>query len=136
MIMPYVQRRNGAIAGLFENKQPGIAEEWMDGSHSEVLAFISRVNQRPDWEAFFEAKMPLLIQVLITAEAAGAEAKQYVDFLKIEFSKRPDINLPRLRSYWNAAIAPVLTSSQVEELNLAAADYYLPFQINVQGEVF
>ena len=133
--MPYIQRRSGVIVGLFENPQAGVTDEWMDGNSQEIIEFINRANQRPDWEAFFAAKMPLLVEIMVLAEAVSPVAKQYVDFLKIEFSKQPDINLPRLARYWNAAIAEVLTPAQIEELNLSAADYHLPFQINAQGEV-
>jgi hypothetical protein len=134
--MPFVQRRNDQITGLFENQQPGMAEEWLDGTHPDVIAFISRTNRKADWDGFFAAKMSLLIPILVAAEATSPIAKQYVDFLKIEFSKRPEIDLPRMSSYWNAAISPVLTLDQIEELNLAAEDYYLPFHVNSQGVIF
>lgn len=37
--MPYVQRQGGVIVGLYANPQEGYAEEWLDGSDPEVLAF-------------------------------------------------------------------------------------------------
>jgi hypothetical protein len=133
--MPYIQRRGSVIIGLFENLQPGMAEEWIDGNAAEVLEFLNRVNRRPDWDAFFTAKMPMLIEIMVAAEAVSPAAKQYVDFLKIEFSKRPQIDPSRLAVYWNAAISPVLTPAQIEELDLAANDCNLPVQVNAQGEL-
>ena len=37
--MPYVERRNGAVAGLYANPQPGYAEEFLADDHPEVVAF-------------------------------------------------------------------------------------------------
>jgi hypothetical protein len=34
--MPYVQRDNGKIIGLFELPQPGYAEEYLDDEHEEL----------------------------------------------------------------------------------------------------
>lgn len=37
--MPYVARREGAVVGLYANRQPGYAEEWLADDDAEVLAF-------------------------------------------------------------------------------------------------
>lgn len=38
--MPYVQRENGIVTGLYANAQPGYAEEFLADDHTEVLAFL------------------------------------------------------------------------------------------------
>ncbi|TVR11857.1 MAG: DUF4376 domain-containing protein [Salinarimonadaceae bacterium] len=39
--MPYVQRREGRVVGLYANEQPGYAEEFLAEDHPEVLAFLT-----------------------------------------------------------------------------------------------
>lgn len=39
--MPYVQRDNGPIVGLYACEQPGYAEEFLADDHPEVLAFLN-----------------------------------------------------------------------------------------------
>lgn len=42
--MPYIQRTDGAVTGLFNRKQSGIAEEFLAADDAEVLAFTSRAD--------------------------------------------------------------------------------------------
>jgi len=37
--MPYVERENGLIVGIFDVAQQGVAEEWLSADHTDVLAF-------------------------------------------------------------------------------------------------
>lgn len=39
--MPYAQRDNGVISGLFANLQEGYAEEWLEDADPEVLSFLN-----------------------------------------------------------------------------------------------
>jgi len=39
--MPYVQRDNGAVIGIYAQPQPGYAEESLADDHPEVVAFLS-----------------------------------------------------------------------------------------------
>lgn len=37
--MPYVQRREGVVVGLYANLQQGYAEEWLEADDPEVIAY-------------------------------------------------------------------------------------------------
>ena len=39
--MPYVERQNGVIVGVYANLQPGFAEEWLEDTDPEVIAFLN-----------------------------------------------------------------------------------------------
>jgi hypothetical protein len=41
--MPYVQRSNGVITGIFANMQIGIAEEFLADNNAEILAFLNPI---------------------------------------------------------------------------------------------
>lgn len=41
--MPYVQRQNGKVVGLFAQPQPGLAEELLADNHADVIAFLNPV---------------------------------------------------------------------------------------------
>lgn len=41
--MPFVQRVEGAIVGVYANEQPGFAEEWLEGDDAEVEAFLTSI---------------------------------------------------------------------------------------------
>lgn len=43
--MPYVQRRDGVVCGLYAVLQPGVAEELLADDHPDVVAFF---NPPPD----------------------------------------------------------------------------------------
>lgn len=43
--MPYVERRNGAVVGVYANPQPGYAEEFLAAGHPDLAAFASSVPQ-------------------------------------------------------------------------------------------
>lgn len=37
--MPYIQRENGTVVGIFANAQAGYAEEWREDDDAQVVAF-------------------------------------------------------------------------------------------------
>lgn len=39
--MPYIERQNGLIVGVYANLQPGFAEEWLEDNDPEVIAFLN-----------------------------------------------------------------------------------------------
>ncbi|MDZ5448969.1 hypothetical protein [Labrys sp. ZIDIC5] len=41
--MPFVQRENGAIVGVYANEQSGYAEEWLEVDDAEVVAFLASI---------------------------------------------------------------------------------------------
>lgn len=53
--MPYVERNNGAVVGLYANKQPGYAEEWLADDAAEVVAFRSPPPAQSDYSAAIQA---------------------------------------------------------------------------------
>lgn len=45
--MPYyVERRDGAVVGLYANAQPGYAEEWLKDGDEEVMSYLNPVPER------------------------------------------------------------------------------------------
>jgi hypothetical protein len=46
--MPYVQRANGKIVGVYAQRQPGYAEEWLADDDAEVLAYLNPPPPPPD----------------------------------------------------------------------------------------
>lgn len=46
--MPYVERKDGGVSGLFSASQPGYAEEFLPEDHPEVLAFRIRRKKEED----------------------------------------------------------------------------------------
>ncbi len=45
--MPYVERRAGIVVGLYENLQPGYAEEFLADDDAEVVAFRTPTTPEP-----------------------------------------------------------------------------------------
>lgn len=45
--MPYVQRENGAVVGLYANLQAGYAEEWLEDNDAEVVAYLTPAPPQP-----------------------------------------------------------------------------------------
>lgn len=43
--MPYVQRDNGIVVGLYANAQQGYAEEFLADDHEDVLAYLNPVYE-------------------------------------------------------------------------------------------
>ncbi|MBB5040692.1 hypothetical protein [Shinella fusca] len=39
--MPYVERKNGAIVGVYGVAQPEYAEEWLEPDHADVVAYLN-----------------------------------------------------------------------------------------------
>lgn len=57
--MPYVQRENGAVIGLYANAQVGYAEEFLAEDHPEVVAFLSPPPSAADVIAERERRLAL-----------------------------------------------------------------------------
>jgi ribosomal protein L9 len=43
--MPYVERREGVVVGLYANAQPGYAEEWLDSDNEGVVACQNLISE-------------------------------------------------------------------------------------------
>ena len=57
--MPFVERKAGAVVGLYNLKQPGYAEEFLPDASSEVVAF-RQPKQKPEEKVREEfLKVPL-----------------------------------------------------------------------------
>lgn len=84
---------------------------------------------QPDWDQFFNALIPTLIQLL-----SKSSQPIVANFLQIEFGKRPDINVEHLKRYWNGAIAPIPpTAAQIQAIQQQAAAAHLPVTVNAVG---
>lgn len=58
--MPYVQRIENEIAGLFANPQPEFATEWLEDTDPEVVAFLNPPETLPDLAPYqFRAMLKL-----------------------------------------------------------------------------
>lgn len=87
--MPYVERRLGAIVGLFALPQPGTAEEFVQEGDAEVIAFRTRKPPDPD-AAGVEAKIvgDAVLRALIrrTARKEGISERVLLDEIRNEVS--------------------------------------------------
>lgn len=79
--MPFVQRENGNIIGIFANRQPGFAEEWLDDDAPDVAAFLASIAP----------KKTVIFKADIWRRASDAEA-QVID---LQLSAQP-IRLQRM----------------------------------------
>lgn len=134
--MPFVQRRNSQIVGLFENQQPGMAEEWLADDATEVLAFRDRRPQQRNWGAFRVSMMthPAYRRI---ASSANLNTPLEVQQLQIAISM-PDPYLPVIRQLWSVMLAVTSPDDQpsleeVSEWNAIAAGAYMPFSFDSQG---
>lgn len=57
--MPYAERRDGAVVGLYANAQPGYAEEFLSDDDSEVVAFRSPPAAQPSPSLYAVAKLTI-----------------------------------------------------------------------------
>lgn len=70
--MPYVERDNAAIVGLFAQPQPGYAEEWLEDNDAEVFDFqsnlapLTRISKNAIWERATELESVAMRQMLNT----------------------------------------------------------------------
>lgn len=60
--MPYVQRTNGTITGIFANPQPGFAEEWIADDDPEIAAFLNRPPTLDDYRRAVDAHVEAVAQ--------------------------------------------------------------------------
>lgn len=134
--MPYIQRRNGQIIGLFENQQPGMAEEWLAADDVEVLAFRDRILQQPNWRLFRVSMMthPAYRRI---ASSANLNRPMEVQQLQIAISM-PDPYLPVIRDLWEVLLTTISPedqpgSQEIAEWNAIAASAHLPFTFDSQG---
>lgn len=75
--MPYVQRTDGAITGVFANTQPGIAEEWLKDDDAGLLAFRNPV---PTYQQLRAAEYPPVTDYLDAVVKSDRVALQaYID---------------------------------------------------------
>lgn len=70
--MPYVQRTNGTVTGVFVQLQPGIAEEHLADDHAEVIAFAAPKVEAISDRQFFQM---LALSSVITMQEALAAVK-------------------------------------------------------------
>jgi hypothetical protein len=76
--MPYVERRDGKVTGLYANKQPGYAEEFLEEDHPELVA-----------EAAAEAAAKAAAEALAVAERTVAEEVRKDAFVKTFLAMTP-----------------------------------------------
>jgi hypothetical protein len=72
--MPYVERREGKIAGLYANPQPGYAEEFLADDHAEVVAYLNPPAPVPQSVSMAQARLALIGTGLFSAIDAGLKA--------------------------------------------------------------
>lgn len=77
MTQVYVQRRAGAVVGLFAVPQPGIAEEVLDDQHADVQAF--RAPPVPRQVDMAQARQALLQAGLLDQVQAAIDAMPGVE---------------------------------------------------------
>lgn len=47
--MPYVERDgSGNVVGVYQNRQPGYAEESLPADHADIAAFKNRASPKPE----------------------------------------------------------------------------------------
>lgn len=79
--MPFVQRENDAVIGVYASAQPGFAEEWLDDDAPDVSAFLASIAP----------KKTIIFKADIWRRASDAEA-QVID---LQLSAQP-IRLQRM----------------------------------------
>jgi len=89
MMNVFVERRNGAVCGVYANLQPGFAEEELPEDHADVVEFRVRVNT-PDPQTQIDtlerkAMLPrvvredLLLRFVTAAAGQGISVAQLLD---------------------------------------------------------
>jgi hypothetical protein len=134
--MPFVQRRNQEIVGLFANLQPDIAEEWLEEDAPEVLIFRDRWPRQRNWGEF-RIRMMAHPAYRRVASAANLSNPLEVQQLQIAISM-PEPYLPIIQQLWgvllNATEQP--TSEEIAEWNEIASRAQMPFRFDAQGLMF
>lgn len=72
--MPYVQRKDGKVTGLYANLQPGYAEEWLEEDHADVLAYRNPPPPVPQTVSMAQARLALIGAGLFSTIDAGLKA--------------------------------------------------------------
>lgn len=72
--MPYVERRDGKVIGLYANAQQGYAEELLAEDHAEVVAFNNPPPPVPQTVSMAQARLALIGAGLFSAIDAGLKA--------------------------------------------------------------
>jgi hypothetical protein len=72
--MPYVELKDGIIAALYANPQPGQADEFLADDHPDVVAFRLPVAQIPQTVSMAQARLALIGAGLFTVIDAGLRA--------------------------------------------------------------
>jgi hypothetical protein len=72
--MPYVERRDGKVTGLYANKQSGYAEEFLEEDHADVVAFHNPPPQVPQSVSMAQARQALMDAGLFDAIDGGLNA--------------------------------------------------------------
>jgi hypothetical protein len=72
--MPYVERRDGKVIGLYANAQPGYAEEFLEEDHADVVAFHNPPPPIPQTVSMAQARLALIGAGLFTTIDNGLKA--------------------------------------------------------------
>jgi hypothetical protein len=72
--MPYVERRDGKVTGLYANLQPGYAEEFLEDDHEEIVAFRNPPPPVPQTVSMAQARLALIGAGLFATIDAGLKA--------------------------------------------------------------
>ncbi|WP_342714455.1 hypothetical protein AAFG22_14865 [Bradyrhizobium sp. B024] len=70
--MPYVQRNEGAVCGVYANLQPGFAEEFLADDDAEVVAFLNPPPPVPSSVSDRQFFQQLAVEGIITQDDALA----------------------------------------------------------------
>lgn len=72
--MPYVERREGKVTGLYANQQPGYADEFLEENDPEVVAFRNPPPPVPQMVTMAQARLALQQAGLFATIDAGLYA--------------------------------------------------------------
>jgi hypothetical protein len=72
--MPYVERKDGKVTGVYANPQTGYAEELLAEDDAEVVAFFNPPPPVPQTVSMAQARLALIGAGLFTAIDAGLKA--------------------------------------------------------------
>jgi hypothetical protein len=73
-MMPYVQKQNGKVIGIYALSQPGYAEELLADDHPEVMAFLNPLPPVPQTVSMAQARLALIGAGLFSTIDAGLKA--------------------------------------------------------------
>jgi hypothetical protein len=116
--MVYVQRENGAIAGVYRNLQEGIAEEELADDNTEVLAFFNPPAPPVESVSARQFKMQLVIAGIKSQVDAWISQQGELVRIAYEYSGTFVRNEPMMATGF-AAMG--FTLEQIDEFFLAAS---------------